>query len=242
MIYITAVLIMHLGVGATLALDGDNPNNEVSAVSCLCRSSCCLPLACRNGQAAPWFMFGLRPYMMLTPCPPCLPVLKNPSVNLSRVPRQLRGNMMQGEAHHEGAVTKANFLPFNNIEPFPDKSNTNNAWTAPLLENEGRSGDWAHEKAGSDIDKHRNLGDASCCLFAEGQYFDPAIGKCYNLGGNWWDDRITHVRSSPNSCIQMWEHETGGIYQEYCGNESWLALDGNLFQQVSRVCCVPPVE
>lgn len=110
----------------------------------------------------------------------------------------------------QGDPSKAVFLPSNNIE--------------------------ALEKAGGDNDKHRNLGDGSCCIFAEDQYFDPLVGFCYYLGGNWWNDRITYIRSSSNTCIQVWKDETGELSQEYCGDE-WLPLDGNLSKQVSKVCC-----
>ena len=75
-----------------------------------------------------------------------------------------------------------------------------------------------------------------CSVFAEDQYFDPEPGACYNLGGNWWNDRITYIRSSSNTCIQLWEDEGGGEYLEHCGDE-WFELDGTLGKQVSRICC-----
>ena len=141
----------------------------------------------------------------------------------------LRGNKMIVDGDSAGLHTNAKVSPSaynNNGEP--TKGNTIHQWPASL------------ELRAEGIDGHgttsRNLQGGACGVFAEGQYFDQEPGACYNLGGYWWNDRITHVRSSSNTCIQLWEDEGGGEVLEYCGDE-WFELDGTLSKEVSRICC-----
>lgn len=81
----------------------------------------------------------------------------------------------------------------------------------------------------------RTLASGSCSIFAEGKYFNLADDTCYNLGGTWWNDKITYITSSSNTCINIYEHHDGGQNQQYCG-EDWLQL-GTMSQIGSRVCC-----
>jgi hypothetical protein len=84
-------------------------------------------------------------------------------------------------------------------------------------------------------DQGRHLAVGSCRVFADGSYFHPTAGTCFNLGGSWWNDKVTYIQASSDTCIDVYEHHEGGRHQEYCGSD-WLKL-GQLSREVSRVCC-----
>jgi len=84
-------------------------------------------------------------------------------------------------------------------------------------------------------DNARMLATGDCGIFAEDNYFHPEAGSCHNLGGDYWNDRITWIRASTDTCIEVWEHHEGGRYQKYCESD-WIELQ-ELSQEVSRVCC-----
>jgi hypothetical protein len=77
--------------------------------------------------------------------------------------------MMLDEAVHKGLDTKGNFLPSHNVVPTFEQRRHEQCM-------DGNTGIRALEKSGSDGDKHRNLGDGSCSIFAEENYFDPELG------------------------------------------------------------------
>ena len=102
--------------------------------------------------------------------------------------------------------------------------------------------EWNHGAHG-DIDAvedggHRKLENEICSVFAAGKYFDGIAGQCFNLGGLDIDDTIEYIRSSKNTCIEIFEDgDGGGLSLTHCGDE-WLQVDASLSKKVSRVCCV----
>ena len=82
----------------------------------------------------------------------------------------------------------------------------------------------------------RELGGSNCGIYADGYYFHPKAGQCYNLGGTWWNDKVTWIRASSGTCVEAWEHHEGGSYKKHCGSY-WLQLGSSLSMKVSRVCC-----
>ena len=87
-----------------------------------------------------------------------------------------------------------------------------------------------------DQDNHgRHLYSGNCGVFSDGKYGHLDAGTCANLGGTWWNDRITWTRGSDNNCIKAYEHHSGGQSTETCGSD-WKQL-GGLSREVSRVCC-----
>ena len=82
----------------------------------------------------------------------------------------------------------------------------------------------------------RELGGSNCGIWADGYYFHPKAGQCYNLGETWWNDKVTWIRASSGTCVKAWEHHEGGSYKEYCGSD-WVELGSSLSRKVSRVCC-----
>jgi len=135
---------------------------------------------------------------------------------------------MAGDGGSAGFHTKVKVSPSAHIGE-PIESITNNEWPAPVMEADESDGD--HGKA------HRHLQGGGCSVFAEGMYLDLTPGWCYNLGGTWWYDRITHFRASSNTCIELFEHESGGDSVYYCGSDDWADLDGTFSRQASRACC-----
>lgn len=93
----------------------------------------------------------------------------------------------------------------------------------------------------ADEDEHgRKMTGANCGIFTGdngGSYFHPVAGSCYNLGGNWWNDKITFIRASGGTCVDIWQHHEGGRHKRHCGSD-WLELGGDMSRQASRVCCV----
>ena len=84
--------------------------------------------------------------------------------------------------------------------------------------------------------RERELGGSNCGIYADGYYFHPKAGQCYNLGGTWWNDKVTHIRASSWTCVEAWEHHEGGWYKKHCGSD-WVKLGSSLSKKVSRVCC-----
>lgn len=81
----------------------------------------------------------------------------------------------------------------------------------------------------------RHLASGNCGIFAEDNYGYADAGKCYNLGGTYWNDKATWMRASADTCITVYEHHSGGRSLKYCGS-SWYKLT-TLSREVSRVCC-----
>ncbi len=102
--------------------------------------------------------------------------------------------------------------------------------------------DDANAEADADADvehgheRELGLGGSDCGIWADGYYFHPKAGKCYDLGGTWWDDKVTWIRASSGTCVKTWEHHWGGSYKKHCGSD-WLKLGSSLSKKVSRVCC-----
>jgi hypothetical protein len=84
----------------------------------------------------------------------------------------------------------------------------------------------------------RKLESDLCSAFAAGKYFDGVAGECFNLGGLAIDDKIEYIRSTENTCIEIFENgDGGGLSLSHCGDE-WIQVDEALSDKVSRVCCV----
>jgi len=76
--------------------------------------------------------------------------------------------------------------------------------------------------------------DINCGIFALGMYSYLDAGLCYDLAGNWWDQKITWIRgmSAGGACIEVRDDTSA---ETYCGNE-WAELtDPDM--RVSHVCC-----
>merc|ERR1740139_1601457 len=76
--------------------------------------------------------------------------------------------------------------------------------------------------------------DINCGIFALGMYSYLDAGLCYDLAGNWWDQKITWIRgmSAGGACIEVRDDTSA---ETYCGNE-WAELT-DLDMRVSHVCC-----
>jgi len=76
--------------------------------------------------------------------------------------------------------------------------------------------------------------DIKCGTFALGMYFYLDAGFCYNLAGNWWDQKISWIRveSAGGACIEVRDDTST---ETYCDNE-WAELP-DTSMQVSTVCC-----
>ena len=103
--------------------------------------------------------------------------------------------------------------------------------------------EWKHG-AHNDVSKAVDGGqrklesDLLCSAFAAGKYFDGVAGDCFDLGGLAIDDKIEYIRSTENTCIEIFENgDGGGVSISHCGDE-WIQVDEALFEKVSRVCCV----
>jgi len=77
--------------------------------------------------------------------------------------------------------------------------------------------------------------DIKCGTFALGMYFYLDAGFCYDLTGNWWDQKISWIRgeSAGGACIEVRDDTSA---ETYCGNE-WAEL-ADPGMQVSTVCCL----
>ncbi len=82
----------------------------------------------------------------------------------------------------------------------------------------------------------RRLNHGNCGIYAEDSYFHPEPDNCYDLGDTWWNDKVTWIRASESTCVEVWEHHDGGTYHRYCGSD-WEELGWDLSGLVSRVCC-----
>merc|ERR1739841_486568 len=87
----------------------------------------------------------------------------------------------------------------------------------------------------------RELGGSDCGIWADGYYFHPKPGQCHNLGGTWWNDKVTWIRASSGTCVEVWEHHGSGSYKKHCGSD-WQELGSSLSREVSRVCCPAKFE
>merc|ERR1711957_12460 len=76
--------------------------------------------------------------------------------------------------------------------------------------------------------------DIKCGTFALGMYFYLDAGLCYDLAGNWWDQKISWIRgeSAGGACVEVRDDTST---ETYCGNE-WAELP-DTSMQVSTVCC-----
>jgi len=76
--------------------------------------------------------------------------------------------------------------------------------------------------------------DIKCGTFALGMYWYLDAGFCYDLTGNWWDQKISWIRgeSAGGACVEVRDDTST---ETYCGNE-WAELP-DTSMQVSTVCC-----
>jgi len=75
-----------------------------------------------------------------------------------------------------------------------------------------------------------------CSVLSEGQYLDTPTGWCFGAGDSSWNEKMTSIRSTLNTCIQVWMGKDSNQHEEYCGDD-WIQLS-DLSENVSRVCCI----
>jgi len=157
--------------------------------------------------------------------------------------------LMEGPAGARGATPTVGEQLLVDMDPLVALAAANDAPEeadpdSPMI-NEYVADEWPSEEAivNDDLEmdvggqgERRKLQGGQCGIFADGSYFYPQAGKCYNLGGNWWNDRVTYIVGSSSTCVKIWEHSDGGRSQEYCSGSNWLKLQ-SLSRLASRVCC-----
>ena len=82
----------------------------------------------------------------------------------------------------------------------------------------------------------RSLDIGFCSVLAEGQHIEAPSGYCFGIGDSSWNEKLTSIRSTSNTCIQVWQAKDINQYEDYCGDD-WIQLS-DLSENVSRVCCV----
>lgn len=81
----------------------------------------------------------------------------------------------------------------------------------------------------------RHLAQGECGIYAQRNFYQLDPGYCYYLVDTWWNDRVSHIRASTDTCITVYENQDGGDSREHCGG-GWVTLDA-LAGKVSKVCC-----
>jgi len=74
----------------------------------------------------------------------------------------------------------------------------------------------------------------TCGAKVDDKLFSPEVGKCYDLSGNWWDNKIQMISGGgANVCVDVWEGGfQEGSHQRQCGDE-WV----NTYFSISHICC-----
>ena len=70
---------------------------------------------------------------------------------------------------------------------------------------------------------------------AEDKVFNPVVGMCYDLTGNWWRNNIDQISGGGGAvCVDVWEGGYQvGRHQRTCA-AAWVATEF----AVSHICCV----
>lgn len=85
---------------------------------------------------------------------------------------------------------------------------------------------------------HRMLEKEFCSIFGAGKFYDQKVGQCLELVGLEVDNQISYVRSTTNTCIELFDNGDGsGPSYTQCGDE-WAQLEELMSGKVSRVCCI----
>jgi hypothetical protein len=82
----------------------------------------------------------------------------------------------------------------------------------------------------------RSADKGICSVLAQGQYIDTPAGLCFGVGDSSWNELMTSIRSTSNTCVQVWQAKDTNVHEEYCGDD-WIQLS-DLSENVSRVCCI----
>jgi len=76
---------------------------------------------------------------------------------------------------------------------------------------------------------------STCSAKVDDNLFLPEVGKCYDLSGNWWDNKIQMISGGgENVCVDVWEGGfQEGSHQRQCGDD-WV----NTSFFISHICCM----